>query len=330
MISDVKEVDWKLAYLQIEELLPILQRLDEKKAQLDAHRPLPTYALRKIRESLHLEFTHNSTAIEGNSLTLSETRVVLHDGMTVKGKSLREHFEVLNHHDALLFVEEAAQRQEPLSDKLLHEIHSFLLQRIEKEMAGRYRNMGVRILGANFTPPNALKVPDYMDDLFDWLNNLPANTHPIVRATLFHHRFVWIHPYFDGNGRTARLAHALLLMKAGYPPAFVLNQDRKRYYRCLNSANEGNYAPFMRMMALAAERSLDLYLGALEDRYDDYLPLGQLVEEPTVPYGAEYLGLLARQGKLAAFKQGKEWYASKAEVLQYVAKRQRQRKLGPA
>lgn len=327
MCSDIKNMDWKLAYLQTEELLPLLQRLDEKKAQLDAYRPLPTYALRRIRESLHLEFTHNSTAIEGNSLTLSETRVVLHDGMTVKGKSLREHFEVLNHHDALLYVEDAAERQQPLNDRLLHEIHGFLLQRIEKEMAGRYRNMGVRIVGANFTPPNALKVPDYMDELFDWLEHLPADVHPLVKATLFHHRFVWVHPYFDGNGRTARLAHALLLIKAGYPPAFVLNQDRKRYYRCLNDANEGNYAPFLRMMALAAERSLDLYLGALEDRYDDYLPLSQLVEEPSVPYGAEYLGLLARQGKLAAFKQGKEWYASKDEVANYVAKRQRKRKL---
>lgn len=324
-------MDWKLAYLPTNELLPILQRLDEKKAHLDAYRPLPAYALRKIRESLHLEFTHNSTAIEGNSLTLSETRVVLHDGMTVKGKSLREHFEVLNHHDALLFVEDAANRQEALTERMLHEIHSMLLQRIEKEIAGRYRNMGVRIMGANFTPPNALRVPDYMEDLFKWLDAVPKGVHPIINASIFHHRFVWIHPYFDGNGRAARLAHALLLMKSGYPPAFVLNQDRKRYYRCLNEANVGNYAPFLRMMALAAERSLDLYLGALEDRYDDYLPLGLLVEEPSVPYGAEYLGLLARQGKLAAFKQGKEWYASKAEVLQYVSKRKRKRNLpGPA
>ena len=320
-------MDWKSTFAPTEALLPILARLEEKKQQLDALRPLPDYALRSLRQSLRTEFSHHSTAIEGNSLTLSETRIVLEDGLTVKGKSLHEHFEVHNHHEALAFVERLSEGALPLSTHQLHEIHALLLQKIERDFAGRYRTMGVRITGANFVPPNALKVATLMDELMAWCHNLPVAVHPVIKAAVFHHRFVWIHPYFDGNGRTARLATALLLMQAGYPPAFILVQDRKRYYAALNAANAGNYEPFIRMMLLATERSLDLYLAVLQDRTDDYLPLQQLVEEPGVPYGADYLSLMARRGKLAAYKEGKIWYSSALAVQDYIRKRARIRKL---
>lgn len=320
-------MDWKSTFAPTEALLPILARLEEKKQQLDALRPLPDYALRSLRQSLRTEFSHHSTAIEGNSLTLSETRIVLEDGLTVKGKSLHEHFEVHNHHEALAFVERLSEGALPLSTHQLHEIHALLLQKIEHDFTGRYRTMGVRITGANFVPPNALKVATLMDELMAWCHNLPVAVHPVIKAAVFHHRFVWIHPYFDGNGRTARLATALLLMQAGYPPAFILVQDRKRYYTALNAANAGNYEPFIRMMLLATERSLDLYLAVLQDRTDDYLPLQQLVEEPGIPYGADYLSLMARRGKLAAYKEGKIWYSSALAVQDYIRKRARIRKL---
>ncbi|MFN3528690.1 MAG: Fic family protein [Bacteroidia bacterium] len=320
-------MDWKLAYQSIEALLPIVNRLDAKKLQLDAFRPLPDYALKSLRNSLRTEFSHHSTAIEGNSLSLAETRVVLEDGFTVKGKSLFEHFEVHNHHEALAYVEKLSESALQLNAQHLHDIHALLLQKLEKDFSGRYRNMGVRITGANFTPPNALKVPDLVEELLQWSYGLPESVHLVVKAALFHHRFVWIHPYFDGNGRTARLATALLLMQAGYPPAFILVQDRKRYYAALNAANQGNYQLFVKMMLLAVERSLDLYLAVLEDRTDDFLPLQQLVEEPGVPYAADYLGLMARRGKLAAFKEGKIWYSSKAAVQEYINNRARVRSL---
>lgn len=313
--------------LVFENLIPLIERINSKKEQLDGHRPLPAYALNSLRQSLRTEFSHHSTAIEGNSLTLSETRLVLEDGLTVKGKLLKEHFEVHNHHEALKYVESLAQKNAPISSKHLHEIHGMLLQKIEKEFSGRFRNMGVRITGANFTPPNALKVPELVDALLEEVECMVSWVHPVVKAAYFHHRFVWIHPYFDGNGRTARLATALLLMQAGYPPAFILVQDRKRYYAALNAANTGNYEPFIRMMLLATERSLDLYLAVLEDRTDDFLPLQQLVEEPGVPYGADYLGLMARRGKLAAYKEGKTWYSSKSAVQAYINTRERERKL---
>lgn len=313
--------------LAFETLMPLIERINAKKEQLDSFRPLPTYALSSLQQSLRTEFSHHSTAIEGNTLTLSETRLVLEDGLTVKGKLLKEHFEVHNHHEALAYVEGLVEKNAVLNANQLHEIHSMLLQKIEKEFSGRYRNMGVRITGANFTPPNALKVPDLIDNLLQEVESIRSSVHPVVCAAYFHHRFVWIHPYFDGNGRTARLATALLLMKSGYPPAFILVQDRKRYYAALNAANSGNYEPFIRMMLLATERSLDLYLAVLEDRTDDFLPLQQLVEEPEVPYGADYLGLMARRGKLAAYKDGKTWYSSKSAVKAYINSRQRERKL---
>lgn len=327
-VSDINRImNWKTAQQQITNIEAILQRIDGKKAQLDAHRPLPDYALRRLRESLRTEFSHHSTALEGNSLSLQETRVVLEDGMTVKGKSLHEHFELHNHHEALQFVEDQASQSALLSTSLLHDIHALLLQKIEYTFVGRYRNMGVRITGANFVPPNAIKIPDLMEELLAWYYGSAAAVHPVLKAAIFHHRFVWIHPYFDGNGRTARLATTLLLMHHGFPPVFLLVQDRKRYYAALNAANTGNYTPFARMMLLAAERSLDLYLAVLEDRTDDFLPLQQLVEEAEVPYKADYLGLMARRGKLAAYKEGKIWYSSKAAVQDYISKRARTRKL---
>jgi Fic family protein len=313
--------------LVFESLRPLIERISAKKERLDGYRPFPVHALNSLRKSLRTEFSHHSTAIEGNSLTLSETRLVLEDGLTIKGKLLKEHFEVHNHHEALAFVESLAQKNAPIRSIQLHEIHALLLQKIEKDFAGRFRNMGVRITGANFTPPNALKVPALVDALLEEIEIMSASVHPVVKAAYFHHRFVWIHPYFDGNGRAARLATALLLMQAGYPPAFILVQDRKRYYTALNAANLGNYEPFIRMMMLATERSLDLYLAVLEDRTDDFLPLQQLVEEPGVPYGADYLSLMARRGKLAAYKEGKTWYSSKSAVQAYIHSRERERKL---
>ncbi len=185
----------------------------------------------------------------------------------------------------------------------------------------------MRILKANFVPPNALKVPDLIDELFAWLHNEGQNLHPAVRATVFHHRFVWIHPFFDGNGRTVRLLMNLLLMQAGYPPAIILSNDRKKYYAALNAANLGDYSKLMLMMLQATERSLDIYLSHLNDNFDDYKPIATIVAEPDMPYGQEYVSLLARQGKIDAFKDGRNWVTTKAAVQDYMQNRQRKRKV---
>ncbi|MFA9213612.1 MAG: Fic family protein, partial [Candidatus Methylacidiphilales bacterium] len=187
------------------------------------------------------------------------------------------------------------------------------------------RNSGVRITGANFVPPNALKVYDYIEDLISWVNTVAKDMHPVIAATVFHHRFVWIHPFFDGNGRTVRLLFNLLLMKEGFPPAIILKNDRKKYYDALNKANNGDYSKLVLLVLQALERSIDIYLSNLTNTYDDYQPISSIVNEPDVPYGQEYVSLLARQGKIDAFKEGKNWYTSKVALNNYIEKRDRKR-----
>ncbi len=140
-------------------------------------------------------------------------------------------------------------------------------------------------------------------------------------ATIFHHKFVWIHPFFDGNGRTVRLAMNLLLMNAGFPPAIILSNDRKKYYSALNKANKGDYRKLMLVISQALERTLNIYLNALPDSDDDYKVISNLVQEEAVPYGQDYISLLARQGKIDAYKEGRNWLTSKKAIEDYIQKK---------
>ncbi len=300
-------------------------RLFEKQSLLEQSRPLPPVALAKIKESLTIEWTYHSNSIEGNSLTLRETQMVLQEGVTVKGKSLREHFEAKNHEFALAYLERIAQPGAQLDSHKVLALHAFILRNIEDEFAGRLRTGGVRISGANFVPPNAQKVPPLYDALIHYVNTNPQGLNVIEMATVFHHKMVWIHPFFDGNGRTARLAMNLLLLSAGFPPAIILTQDRKKYYAALNAANQGHYQKLMLLMIQALERSLNIYLNALPGAADAYQEISDVVQEPEVPYGQEYVSLLARQGKIDAYKEGKNWLTSKAAVLSYIKNRARNR-----
>jgi len=302
-----------------------LERIQQKKTELDELRPIPTYVLRSIKESLMLEWTYNSNSIEGNTLTLQETKMVIEEGFTVKGKSLKEHFEVINHQSAVEYIENLVSENYKLTEKDILNVHEFVLNNIEKEIAGRFRTSGVRISGANFVPPNALKISEYITELINWVNADESDI--VIKSTLFHHRFVWIHPFFDGNGRTVRLIFNLLLMKAGYPPAIILKNDRKKYYDALNQANKGDYSKLLLLILQALERSLNIYLGALNNTYDDYDTISNIVQDERVPYGQEYLSLLARKGKIDAFKESRNWLTTKKAVLDYIENRERKRKL---
>jgi Fic family protein len=302
-----------------------LDRLQEKKSRLDALRPLPAAVLQNLRNSLALEWTFHSNAIEGNTLTLRETRMVVEDGLTVGGKSLREHFEAINHQEAIAFVESLAANAHPLSSADILALHGLVMQKIDPEFAGRFRNGGVRIAGAGFIPPSALKIGSLTEELLQWANDAHNSFPTIIKAAIFHHRFVWIHPFFDGNGRTARLLSNLLLMKEGFPPAIILKNDRKKYYDALEKANQGSYAKLPLLFMQALERSLDLYLSNLTSSYDDYQPISDIAAEPGFTYSQEYLSLLARQGKIDAFKEGRNWLTSKEAVKRYVEGRERKR-----
>lgn len=316
---------WNMGLSDINELQENIARLEEKKRQLDAKRPLAQAALERLREAINVEWTYNSNSIEGNTLTLNETRIVLEDGMTVKGKSLREHFEVTNHHDAIAHLEKLVISDTPILEQEILHLHSLVMLRIEKDFAGRLRNAGVRIVGANFTPPNALKVSDLLTELIDFVNANEMGLSPIVLASVFHHRFVWIHPFFDGNGRTVRLVMNLLLMRKGYPPAIVLKNDRRKYYDALNRANAGSYGKLVLLMAQAMERSLDIYL-SLYPEAEEYRPISSIVAESPMRYGQEYVSLLARQGKIDAYKEGRNWFTTESAIKEYVVNRKRKRK----
>lgn len=294
------------------------KRINDKKSILDALRPLSPTIMDKLRQDFIVEWTYNSNNIEGNTLTLVETKVILEQGLTISGKSLREHFEVVNHKKAIDYLESLVDRSSEMRSIDLLKLHELVLTNIIDDHAGRLRTGMVRITGANFTPPNARLVPELLDALIVFVNQHVDMMDPILLATIFHHRFVWIHPFIDGNGRTVRLAMNLLLMRIGFPPVFILTKDRQKYYSALNVANNGAYSKLMLMMYQAAERSMNIYISSAGGEYDDYLPTQDIARETNVTYSQEYLSLLARRGRIDAYKEGKTWLTTKKAVDQYI------------
>ncbi|MBP0903767.1 Fic family protein [Mariniflexile gromovii] len=314
---------WNIDVTYRETLNPTFERLFDKLKSLNAARPLPNVALQKIKEALTIEWTYNSNSIEGNTLNLRETQLVLQEGITIKGKSLREHFEAKNHEHAINYLYTLINPDYVFNGQDVLSLHGLVLRSIEDDFAGRLRNGGVRISGANFIPPNANKVPDLFDDLVEYVNSNPQQLNIVELAAFFHHKMVWIHPFFDGNGRTVRLAMNLILMKAGFPPAIILKNDRKKYYEALNQANNGNYDKLMLLMCQAVERTLNIYLSTLPNSDLDYKSIADIVEEPDVFYGQEYVSLLARQGKIDAHKEGRNWFTTKKAIDDYILNRKR-------
>lgn len=235
--------------------------IDKKKKQIDEKRPLSKYTVNNIREELLLQWTYNSNAIEGNTLTLRETKVVLEDGITIGGKTLREHFEVVNHKEAIFYIEDIVNEKEPLSERQIKNIHYLILKGIDDEKAGVYRNRKVIITGATHSPPPPHQIKSQMEGLIEWYRNEEQKLHTVERAAKLHTDFVTIHPFIDGNGRTARLLLNFELMKDGYPPAIIRADDRRDYYDALDkAATTGDYDDFTLMVRDALEKSLDLYL----------------------------------------------------------------------
>ncbi len=223
--------------------------IDDLKAKLDQHRPLSPAIVKNLHEDLILRWTYHSNAIEGNTLTLLETKVVL-EGITVGGKALREHFEAINHRDAILYVEDIIKKQEPFSEWQIRNIHQLILKNIDDENAGRYRQQNVLISGATIDPPDHTLLNDKMAQFIDWYSMEAHTLHPIERAAKVHADFVGIHPFVDGNGRTSRLLMNLELMKAGYPPSVITVENRLAYYEALDQwMAYGNSEPFNNLVA---------------------------------------------------------------------------------
>jgi len=240
------------------------EKLDLLKAKLDKYRPLSDEIVRNLREDLIIKWTYNSNAIEGNTLTLNETKVAL-EGITVGGKTLREHFEAINHKEAILFIEELVSKNENLSEYQIKSIHSLILKNVDDKNAGKYREHNVLISGAKHRPPEAFKVPFLMGEFIKWYNRDGQKLHPIERACKVHIDFVGIHPFIDGNGKTARLLLNFELLKSAFPPVVIKKEDRLEYYNSLDIAHTtGDYEPFIKFISKLVEESFEPYWFVLE------------------------------------------------------------------
>ncbi|WP_035375538.1 Fic family protein [Haploplasma axanthum] len=234
--------------------------IDNKKKVIDSHRPFSQNINKQLRSKLVVEWTYNSNAIEGNTLTLSETKVVLENGITIKGKPLKDHLESINHKEAIEYIEALVSKNIGLSEYEIKAIHHLILKEVDSANAGKYRNENVLISGAKHLPPSYLNVSLEMQKFIDKYQNM-SKTHPLVRACFLHGEFVKIHPFVDGNGRTARLLMNFELIKSGYPPVVIKTEDRAEYYDALDRAHTTNdYTDFIKMIVDLVNESEDLYL----------------------------------------------------------------------
>jgi len=291
----------------------IARRLLRKKQQLDTYRPLEPFTVRRLHQDLRLLATYHSNAIEGNTLSLRETQIVLEYGITIDGHPLREYLEATNHAEAFDTLPKLVEHS--ITVETVETLHRLVMDKIDPH-AGELRTVSVSIRGAPFTPPPARDVPLFLAQWVHWLTSDTALRYdPVTRAAIAHHDFEALHPFTDGNGRVGRLLLNLMLMQDEYPPALVLREWRPRYIQSLHQAYFGEYSPLVDLVGLAVEQALDLYLEACVESTAHLLPLKELA--PQFNTTVDYLGQLARAGKFEAKKRGQYWYASKEVVQQY-------------
>lgn len=237
-------------------------KVDELNNKLNSKRPFSKETLKSLRNSINIEWTYNSNGIEGNTLTLRETQIVL-EGITVGGKTLREHLEAINHEKAIEYIEDLVKEKNPVTEWNIKNIHQLVLKEIDDKNAGKYRSENVAIMGATHTPPDHLIVPELMEKLI--LNYQKWNKyHPIIKAAIIHGELVKIHPFIDGNGRTFRLVMNLSLMNSGYLPVIIKKENRLEYYNALDKAHTtSDYTDFVKLVTNLEIEMINKYLNLL-------------------------------------------------------------------
>lgn len=238
----------------------ILEEIDFLKTKLDQFRHFDSY---RIAQALELEYTFESNRIEGNTMTLRETDLVINEGLTISGKSMREHLEVINHQEAIAYIKHLMDKNTNLNEREVLSIHNLILRGINPEDAGRYRKVQVMIKGSSYMPPQPFMVSKEMEDFFIWFETNKNALHPIVLAAELHERLVTIHPFIDGNGRTSRLVMNLILLQNGYVIANIKGDydSRMRYYNALETAQtKNNKEDFLLFIAQIEKESLERYL----------------------------------------------------------------------
>jgi len=250
------------------ELNSLLQQIDSLKIRLQTIRPLSVEALNKIKAAIEMEYTYESNRIEGNTLTLQETAMVVSEGVTIGGKSMREHLEAINHAQAVEFIKDIVSSEIEIEERTIKEIHAIILHGINKEQAGRYRSVPVMIVGSRYIPPQPYLVMPQMEQFIGEFQTMQRNgVHPVIVAAFLHDELVKIHPFIDGNGRTSRLLMNLYLLSKGYTITILKgdNEAKQAYYTALEQSHtEGDREAFYLLVAKAVRQSMERYLGIVE------------------------------------------------------------------
>ena len=258
--EEIRYVAKNSSIKQSKKLESILVQIDVLKDKLDKLRHFDSY---RIAQALELEYTFESNRIEGNTMTLRETDLVINEGLTISGKSMREHLEAINHQEAIAYIKELMNKNTSLIEREVLSIHNLILRGIHPEDAGRYRKVQVMIKGSAHMPPQPFLVAKEMEDYFIWYETNKKKLHPIVLAAEMHERLVTIHPFIDGNGRTSRLVMNLILLQHGYVIANIKGDydSRMRYYQALETAQtQNNKEDFILFVAQMEKESLERYL----------------------------------------------------------------------
>jgi Fic family protein len=241
----------------------VVRKIDKLKKQLDALRPLPKEQLENLEEYFRIQYTFDSNRIEGNTLTLQETALVVDKGITISGKSVHEHLEAINHSEAVELIIDLVQNKTDLTEYILKQLHGLILRGINKTNAGKYRSVNVMISGSLHKPPEPFMLIKLMEDYFMFYENNKKTMHPLALATEMHERLVTIHPFIDGNGRTSRLIMNLILMQHGFPITNISGDKKNRlaYYNSLEAAQvENNKSKFYDFVSDSVLNSLQEFL----------------------------------------------------------------------
>ena len=250
-----------------EDINVLLKEVDVQKEQLSALRPLPEEALKKIQDALDIEYTYESNRIEGNTLTLQETALVVNEGVTISGKSMREHLEAINHAEAISYIKDIAKQDIEISERTIKEIHALILHGIDRENAGRYRTVSVMISGSTHMPPQPYLIEKQMEDFILRFKQMEAEkVHPVLIAAYLHDELVRIHPFIDGNGRTSRLLMNLYLLRHGYVIITLKgsNDAKVNYYKALEMSHTEQLPEDFQKLVIEAEiAALQKYLSIM-------------------------------------------------------------------
>jgi Fic family protein/DNA-binding XRE family transcriptional regulator len=266
MILAEEQIKYNVSFVRksiSKNLQNILNEIDALKTKLNQFRQFDSF---RIAQALELEYTFESNRIEGNTLTLRETDLVINEGLTISGKSMREHLEAINHVEAIAYIKQLMERNFPLNERELLSVHNLILRGIIPEDAGRYRRVQVMIKGSSHMPPQPFIVAKEMEDYFIWYEENKSKMHPVVLAAEMHERLVTIHPFIDGNGRTSRLIMNLILLQNGYVIANIKGdyETRMNYYKTLETAQtSNNKEDFLLFIAQVEKECLERYINII-------------------------------------------------------------------